>query len=306
VVQGQVTRSDVKWKLRTRLDVIPSMVVREGHVTGWLREPLRQDVLAFAEVESPSMQVRAWVAPEDLAVVLREPTVVLDSLIPDGVTDHRVIELDAAHSDATVEVVFAGLMTTATHVPCDELGLERKDIGTGALLPPSRGDVVVRHSATIEKNMLISRVTAGSGARKPDGVLAELRGDDIDHGARLVSIRTCGGTLFGKLPKSDLLGAPTLGWGSSFQCPNTGEHFFVGQTPIDSVVTCKNAIPVFVQTATLRDPVGTLTAGASVRIDGPGEDGAVRITVPDSPVMLLGTAHFVVNAADVASCAAPP
>src|SRR5262245_37351317 len=35
VVRGQVSRGDVVWKLRTRLDAVPTMQVEAGRVTGW-------------------------------------------------------------------------------------------------------------------------------------------------------------------------------------------------------------------------------------------------------------------------------
>src|SRR5262249_3194316 len=98
VVRGTVTRSDVTWKLRTRLDAVPALAVVEGTVTAWIQDDMRTDgdgPNAVVEVENAVMQIRARVAAEDLSVVLTTPTVALDTYIPDASTDRHVLRLES-------------------------------------------------------------------------------------------------------------------------------------------------------------------------------------------------------------------
>jgi hypothetical protein len=147
----------------------------------------------------------------------------------------------------------------------------------------------------------LSRFEASPGAWQPEGLLAELRGSDLDPQGRLLSFSVCGGTLFGRVATSDLLGPPRVGHSSDRRCPGTGENHFVGRGD-QSGSRCRRPVPLFVKTATLCDPIGELKSGATIRIQGGSVAGMVLVDVPGGPVLPLDDAHFAVRAADAPSC----
>jgi hypothetical protein len=71
-------------------------------------------------------------------------------------------------------------------------------------------------------------------------------------------------------------------------------------------VTCSRALALFIQTATLRDPVGEIAVGTKLKVDGLGDPGMSLVTVEGAPVTPLPPAHFLVKASDLASCVAMP
>jgi hypothetical protein len=320
VIRGQVTRQDVTWKLRTRLETVPSVQVREGQVTGWIRKLMfrddrgRQDgsMLAVAQVENAGMVIRALVGPEDLNVVLVEPFVVRGAVIPDGETDRRVAWSDDGR--IFVQIGIGGFPLDAQPVPCGRLGLKRKELGTGNLLQPPTRSIVVRPNAWLSIDggaVPVSGFDRPGGKyfkRHPDGRLetmgveGELRGAAADPKRRSISFRTCGGTVFGAVATIDVLGPPKYGQGSSERCPGTGEHIFGVDRPIEPTVVCPHQIPLFVRTTTLEDPVGFLRANAHLRIDGGIKGDTEIVAVPDAPIELLGSARLVARVSDLAAC----
>jgi hypothetical protein len=320
VVRGQVARHDVTWKLRTRLETVPSLKVREGRVTGWIHKLMfrddrdRQDgsMLAVAQVENANMVIRALVGPEDLNVVLVEPFVVRGAVIPDGETDRRVAWSDDGR--IFVQIGMGGVLLDAQPVACGQLGLERKELGTGNLLQPPMGSTVVRPNAWLS---IAGGGVPVSGFDRPGGksfkqhldgrletigVVGELCGAAGDPKRRSISFRTCGGTVFGTVATIDVLGPPKYGQGSSERCPGTGEHVFGFDRPIAPTVVCPHQIPLFVRTTTLEDPVGLLQAGAHLRIDGGVKGDTEIVSVPDAPIELLGPARLVARVSDLAAC----
>ena len=306
VIRGQVSKHDVLWMLRTRLDAVASMRVLEGQVTGWLLKlPHLQGhaPMAVAQVENRSMLIRAIVAPEDLNVVVSEPFV-FDSLIPDGETDRNIIDVE--DREAGLDFKFSGLPTTFKVIACNQLGLQRKEIDTSALLPPSMGPTVVRLSAKVLVNGAltpVSRFYYPVGVREPAGVAGELRGEAADGRYRSVSFRICGGTVLALVSKPDLLGHPRLWYGGSARCPNTGQSVFLAEAPPPSnQVVCSKDIPVFIRSETLQDPIGLLKAGTRIGIDGQVKGNMELVTIPDAPVEPINLTHFSVQLADLESC----
>lgn len=311
VIRGPVSHPDVTWKLRTRLDAVPSMVVRDGRVTGWLRNIRPRDhngvpqtgAVAVAEVENQSMTIRALVASEDLNAVLTAPFVVAKSAIPDGQTDRRIEMIEGRTALLDLRVV--GGPSVAEEIACDRLGLQRKDLGTGTLLPPSEGTTLVRRTASLSTGATerpVSGFNFPTNDAYPAGVPGLLLGDDHDRKRRLISFRTCGGIVFGTVPKSALVGAPSIGHGSNARCPDTGDVYVVPDRVPATPLTCSKEIPVFMRTATLEDPIGFLKLGARLGIDGPAVGDTELISVPDSPAEPLGSAHFSARVSDLASC----
>jgi hypothetical protein len=320
VVRGQVARKDVTWKLRTRLETVPSLKVREGRVTGWIHKLIFRDdqgrrdgsMLAVAQVENANMVIRALVGPEDLNVVLVEPFVVRGAVIPDGETDRRVAWSD--DGQLFVQIGIGGLPLDEQPVTCGRLGLERKELGTGNLLQPPTGSTVARPNAWLSIDgggVPVSGFDRPGGKyfkRHPDGrletigVVGELRGAAGDPKRRSISFRTCGGTVFGTVAATDVLGPPKYGQGSSERCPGTGEHMFGFDRPIAPTVVCPHQIPLFVRTTTLEDPVGFLLAGAHLRIDGGIKGDTELVAVPDAPIELLGPARLAARVSDLAAC----
>jgi hypothetical protein len=140
------------------------------------------------------------------------------------------------------------------------------------------------------------------GADRPSGVPGDLLGDDLDPKSRLVSFQTCGGTLFGSVSRSDLLGHAQIGVGGG-RCPDTrSEDPPVQYRVSGDLLTCSRAMPAFLQTVTLRDPIGVLKAAARLRVDGEAEGGMQLVTVADAPVLPFAFAHFAVRNSDLASC----
>jgi hypothetical protein len=191
----------------------------------------------------------------------------------------------------------------ARWIACERLGLERKEIGTGTLLPPSRGAVIVKRTALVSMGGMDRRISEIVQPLDPDGVVGELRGDDVDPTRRLVSFETCGGVVFGMASKRDLVGQPLVGHATTERCPGTGE-VYVGPPPprVSELVTCSRDIQAFVRTATLEDPIGVIKAGARLRRDGSALAGAELITLPDAPVSLIPSAHFAAQASDLKAC----
>jgi hypothetical protein len=307
VIRGRVSQSDVTWKLRTRWDAVASMIVREGRVTGWLLDRHRVrpyvGVRAVAQVDNEAMLVRALVSEEDLRAVVTEPFIVVDSLIPDGTTDREIVSIDSGK--ATVEIDFPHLFTTAGEVACEHLGLERKRIGTGTLLPPVAGDTVVRMSATVStaaRKFQVEAFRDVSLAGNPDGISGELRGPDVDPTRRLMSFRACGGTVFGTVAKSDILGPAAEGRGTTFRCPSTGESHLSAPAMAAGEMACSKDIAVFVRTATLEDPIGVIKAGAKLKIDGDIVGETELISLGEAPVVPLEFAHFSVRTVELKSC----
>ncbi len=83
VIRDNVTQSSITWNLRTRLDAVAAMRVRQGAVTGWILTTPRlihdSHYYALAQIENANALVRAWVTWEDLFVTLRKPRFVDDS-----------------------------------------------------------------------------------------------------------------------------------------------------------------------------------------------------------------------------------
>jgi hypothetical protein len=320
VVRGQVARHDVTWNLRTRLETVPSMKVREGQVTGWIRKLVFRDaqggqdgkMVAVAQVENANMVVRALVGPEDLDVVLVEPIVVRGSVIPDGETDRRVEWSDDGR--IFIQIGVSGAPLDAQPVACGQLGLERRELGTGNLLPPTTKSTIVRPNAWLwidGGDVPVSGFDRpggkfvkqhSDGHRETIGMLGELRGAAGDPKRRSISFRSCGGTVFGTVAAVDVLGTPTYGHGSNERCPGTGEHVFGTDRPIAPTVVCSRQIPLYVRTATLEDPVGFLKAGAHLRIDGGIKAGTELVSIPAAPIELLGPAHLTARVSDLAAC----
>jgi hypothetical protein len=178
VVCGTVIHGDVTWKLRTRLDAVPTLGVVDGAVTAWIRDELLPDgngPNAVVEVESAVIWVRARIAAEDPSVVITSPIVALDAYIPDGTTDRHVIRLEG--DKLWVDVGMPGVSSTALGFACDRVGLERTGNAVGSLLPPPVAETVVRPTANVHTPMgdlPVARFAVGHGSEVPRGLVVTL------------------------------------------------------------------------------------------------------------------------------------
>jgi hypothetical protein len=308
VVRGAVTRNDVTWKLRTRLDAVPTLGVVEGAVTAWLHDDLILDgdgPNGVVEVESAVMRVRARVAAEDLTVVLAAPIVALGTYIPDAMTDRHVIRLKS--EELWIDVGMPGASGTTLLLPCDRVGLERKGDEVGSLLPPPLAETTVRLDARIHTptgDLPVGGFAVGHGSAVPRGLAATLH---ERRGARsLISIAACGGTVFGTVANGDVRGPSRVGWGSNFRCASTGTHVFLEPPRLAGKRRCPTDLPLLVRTSTLEDVIGVLKANAAFRVDGHEKGATTLITVASPAVAPLVPAHFSVWTADLATCTDAP
>ena len=310
-VEDQVQRNDVAWKLRTRLDAVPSLLVESGTVTAWLQHHWRtrgDGPNAVVELENAAMKLRAWVAPEDLNVVVKTAFVLQDSVIPDGVTEHRVVELDVDPDPDEIYLRFDLPQGEQALVPllCTQLGLARRGIDTRALLPAEGDEVLVVRGAQLTlksgRQLRVEDLStvSGIGGYVSGGIAAIL----LDGDATRPLLRfegTCGGTVFGRVARRDLRPMPNLRHGTSARCPGTGAWAFINPTPLKHLKTCAADVPLFVRSSTLEDPIGVLKAHAPFQVDEAGTPSVV-ISVLDSPVSLLPLAKLTIRARDLARC----
>jgi hypothetical protein len=306
VLRGRATERGVAWRLRTRLDAVATMQVEDAFVTAWVEDvPRRHQPRGLVLAENGAMKLRALVASEDLRVVVTEAFVSLPGHIPDGITHRTILGVEGA--EAWVNIDIEGATGTISTLPCSSLGFEPNDVGVERLLPPSRGEVVVKRTAQVNTGdgfIPVRSFWTPSGVSEPDGLLAELRRDDRDAAARLVSFDTCGGTVYGFVLEADLLGPPRVRHGSNARCPNTGPGTFVVPSKLDRLMTCARDVPVLLRSATLEDPVGVLKAGATFRVDGGEAGGTTLVTVEAPPARPFDNASFSVSSAALADCTA--
>jgi hypothetical protein len=282
------------------------MQVEEARVTAWLRAGTRHgQPNALAEVENSSMLIRALVGTEDLKVVVSKAYESLPGHFPDGFTHRPVLEVEDGKAYLSIDM--KGATSTASILDCNALALVGSDLGVERRLPPVRGEVVVKRGASVKTDGGFHGIDALPGVTSPEGILAELRGDDSDPLARLVSFKTCGGLVVGFVPKSHLLGPPLVkvARGANVGCPNTGASVFVGRGRLERPVTCPHEIPVFLRSDTLEDPVGILKAGAKFQVMGKDAGGTRLIWVEPPPAVPLEGFSFSVRIQDLEDCVPP-
>ncbi len=306
-IVDDIELGDVELKLRTRIDAMPSMVLRQGHTTLWLGNAKRRPGVgprpqALVEVTSGDLTLRGVVGEEHIQVLLGTATKVMDHFVADTFTDRSVLRV--SDEWITVSVDFEGLMSTSAEVECEGLSLRRKREDVRGLLPPStRENVVLRPNAPLitEDDTLEVKVLQTFGSHQPAGPLANLHGAPNNQG-QLVSLITCGGLLYGHVSPRDVLGTSRLAWGSSARCPNTGRHAFAGDGSSQPTHRCPKALPIYLATGTLEDRVGTLTAGGAIRVVRKLSHRTTVVAPALSPVELVEAAEFVVDDRELANC----
>jgi hypothetical protein len=307
MVRERVEVGSVAWKLRTRLDAVPTLELEEGQVTAALLPGgRRSQPYASVEARNERMMLRALVGTEDLKVLLTRARQAPPGHYLDGATYRPVLAIDG--DEALLSIDNPGAISTAASVPCSELGLMPNDLGTEALLPPARGNVVVKENASVKTPSNWIRVTgswADRGANQEAGQWGELRGDDTDPLARLVSFPLCGATVLGWVAKRDLLGPPTIGHGANARCPNTAPGVYVTKNPLARPESCARALDVFLRSATLEDPVGVLAAGAAFQVAGDERGGTTLVRIEAPPADPFEGVSFSVRSADLEACRAP-
>jgi hypothetical protein len=249
------------------------------------------------------MVLRAVVAAEDLKVVVTTGFVSHVGYIPDGFT-HRAV-LDVKADEVTVDD------TSYSVLPCSALGVMPNEVDVQRLLPPARGEVVVKKSSRVVLGLKADASTLrpvedlripGHGVVKPEGILAELRGEDSDPRARLVSFEVCGGTVFGFVPKSDLLGAPSKLYGSNARCPDTDDGYALAHGHLVDFISCPHEVAVFMRSSTLEDSVGVLKPHARFRVDGGEANGTTLVTIDSPPARPFDGFSFSVRKSDLEGC----
>ena len=315
VIRDNVTQFDVTWNLRTRFDAVATMRVRQGAVTGWILTTRRlihdSHNYALAKVENANALVRAWVTWEDLFVTLRKPRRLDGSTIADSVTERKFLFERSGTMDLDIE--FWKVLKIDANVPCDDVGLARRRENPFELLPPKRGEVVVRKDTPVNFGNRTEDASkfwsAGHGVSKPDGALASVHHETQTQLQLL--FETCGGWVYGWVDKTNVIGPPLLGRGSSNErCPNAGSGYGTNEYVPKDLWTCSKAIPIFVRTDTMQDPVGFVKVGAKLVIDDATSktksveaEGTTRVVrIVESPVDTLNDTRLVANVTDLEAC----
>jgi hypothetical protein len=282
--------------------------VSEGAVTAWIGGEPGTDgegLNAVVEVENATMRVRARVAEEDLRAVLAAPLVALDAFVADLRTERHLVALEGDR--LWVDVGMPGAGSTVLTLPCDALGLVRRDLDADALLPPPRGETTIAPGAKIRTGngeRPVAQLAMGHGSSVPRGVPATIR--ERRGGRTLVSIAACGGTVFGTVADKDVLGPSRGAWGSNFHCADTGNHVFLAARPLVRPRRCAAEVPLFVRTSTLEDAIGVLKANALFQVDGHERGATTLITIEAPAVAPLERARFAVRTRDLATCTDAP
>jgi hypothetical protein len=282
------------------------MTVDEGTVTAWVgRHPRGAPWSIAVEIENATMKVRAFVSGEDLRFFVTKAFFVRTGWIPDGITERRVV--DVTDTDVSLEIGFEKFHTTVFEVPCGELGVVPARIDADPLLSKAGGEVVLKSTAPVlvgSEKLSASSFWAPDAVERPAGTLATERGPRASGANQLVSIETCGGTALGVVSKGDLVGQPKTMRSSSARCPGAPSGTFVAEPPLSKALACSAALPLFLRSATLEDPVGTLKAGARIQVEGHEEKGTTLIRVRNPAVAPTQGASFAVKTADLAGCRA--
>jgi hypothetical protein len=280
------------------------MTVEDGTLTAWVGPHTHDAVWNVAvELENTAVKVRAFVSGEDLRFFVTKPFFVRPGWVPDGITERRVI--DASDTGVSLEIGFEKIHTTVSEVPCTELGVMPARIDADSLLSKAGGEVVLSSTALVtisgEKLPASSFWTPG-GVERPAGTLSTERGPRANGGTQLVSIETCGGTALGEVSKSDLVGQPRTMHGSNARCPGTPSGTFVAEQPLTKPLACAAPVPLFLRSAALEDPVGTLKPGARIQSEGHEENGTTLIRIRNPAAAPTQGASFAVKTADLAGC----
>ncbi len=313
VIKDQVNPGD-HWNLRTRFDAVATMSVKQGTVTGWFLSAEHTvhgaRTYVLAQVENKSTLIRAWVTAEDLFVTLRKPLRIDDTAVADSVTKRKLWY--ESEGSVELEIELWNVLKSRQSLSCDDIGLARRYLATPDFLPPKRGDVVVRAGSRMRMGNRIQDVSGLSqwshGVSEPEGVLASVHQETTTQ--LLLSLHTCGGWIYGWVDKTDVLGPPRSMFGSNARCPNTGSGYGITDCGPEKQWACSRAIPIFVQTDTLKDPIGFIKANAQFwfvnepaeKKGVPVEEATRAVSIDEPPVDLLNEARFVVNAADLEGC----
>ncbi|HEY3668707.1 MAG TPA: hypothetical protein VGL19_22070 [Polyangiaceae bacterium] len=305
-VTGSVHYADVHWRVRTRLDAVPSFVVHTGTVTALLFEDWRvrhDGPVALVQVDNDVLTARGLVVQADLRFVFNSARLV-DSAIPGGATDHPLYTVDGDQVSLGFERPQGG--ETLVYAPCSALGLARKELAPSSAEPPSLGARVISQRAKLRLR---------DGSEVSASQLRTLLGEDSVHVELLdgdpsspsVAIHTCGGTLLAKVARRELRPEPGIGHGTNAHCPNTGDHEFMNPELLSHLRQCEHALPVFIRTGTLEDQVAVLKAHALFQLDEATASGeTLAVSIAGSPIRPIGLAKLVLRAADIARCVAVP
>jgi hypothetical protein len=295
----QVTPNDVRWSLHSRAEPGSMMRVLQGRVTAYF--PWRQ--LPVAQVESGSAWVRGFVSyPE---VVVRRLVLLDDSLVPDGVADRPAAGTPDGKLRLSVWVETGFSLSRV--FPCADVTLVRHHTEPLQILPKAQRLVVLAQESTIVLHGTtypLALFTVVVGTQRPLGAVAMLHERPAGKGRAWVSLEVCGGTLFGTVPSSALLGTPQ-------DAARIAKCADVRTAPssvlrLERVHSCDAEVPLYLHDRNPVHPdarverIGSLKVGGLFQVDGPEIDGRVFITLADSPVELHHiSGHFVVVEADL-------
>lgn len=309
-----MSQTDVTWDLRTRFDAIATMRVRQGKVTGWLVYTARlvheSHHYMIAQVENENAFVRALVTWEDLSFTLRNPLRLDDSSAADTVTDLKFDYETGGLLNLDVELW--RVQKKDVELSCADVGLSRKNGSMLSFLPPKRGEVVVRFGTLLRVGDHLQDVgelsRGGGGVSEPRGALASVHQETETQ--LLLSLKTCGGWIYGWVNRTDVLGPPLSRFGSNVRCPNTGTGYGTISCGPEKQWVCSKAIPFFVRTDTLQDPIGYIKPGAqfwfgyhSDELKPTQAKETTRVVdFEESPVDTLSGSRLVVNVSDLEGC----
>jgi hypothetical protein len=292
----QVTPHDVRWLLRSRERRQATMRVRHGTVTAFMG----LDAVAIVQVETATARIRGLAA--SARAVSRRPFLHDGHFVPDGVRDHGI----ALREDGDLNVWLSYLPGEARRqpLPCSEVTLQRRQLDGSHVLPPALRPVVVAQESDIElggETMPLAAFTVTHGSQQPLGALATLHAGGPPNGRAWVSIGICGGTLFGTVPASALLGqAREQPWRLP-GCLDIDHDPTPKPPALERPLRCDRELTLFVRQRDYLDAVGVTKPGASIQVEGGAHEGRVFVTLADAPVELSPeVSRFELNKSHVA------
>jgi len=277
----EITPHDVRWLLRNREQRQPTLRVRHGTVTAFMS----RDDVAMVEVETATVRIRG-LAKSPRAVV-RWPFLHKGHFVPDGVRDHAIFLRQDGALDVWLDYIPGERRKQV--LPCSEITLQRRQLDGSPLLSRALDQVVVAQEADIQlegERMPLSVFTATRGSHDPLGALSTLHARVAPKGRSWISLGVCGGTLFGTVPTSALLGPPR---DSPWRLPACLDvEYMPAPEPqaLERPLRCDRELKLYVRQRNYLDVVGVIKAGARIQVEGLPEEGRVFVTLADAPVEL--------------------
>jgi hypothetical protein len=277
----EVTPNDVRWVLRSRERRKAMLGLRRGTVTAFMR---RNDA-AIVEVETATARIRGQVTSPQ--AVSRRPFLHNGRFVPDGLVAREIFLRQDGALDLLVVYVPGG---ARKHVlPCSAVTLQRRQLDVSPVLPRALDEVVVAQEADMQlgaERIPLAVFTVTRGSQDPLGALSTLHARVAPNGRSWISLSVCGGTLFGTVPTSALLGPPRDNPWRLPACLDTDYRPTPEPPALERPLRCDRELKLYVRQREYLDAVGVIKAGARIQVEGRPHEGRVFVTLADAPVAL--------------------